>query len=222
MILLPVASLRFACGHLRRQIDPMCNSYRINPKREARGKSQRVSEAAEKLSSGLVRKSDPGVVVRADGKVDVMRWGFHRKFNPTINNARSDKLEVGMWADAFRERRCVIPMSLFYEWGAGSAGRKQAYEIHAPDDDYLWVAGIWEEHAELGPCYSLITTAASPLMATVHDRMPAVLRPEQMEAFMAGDSQWDFQPFDSPLVIRPCDSPLAKRKPSSDSQPELF
>jgi putative SOS response-associated peptidase YedK len=42
-----------------------------------------------------------------------MRWGFHRDFNPAINNARSDKLEGGMWKEAFHVRRCVIPMSLF-------------------------------------------------------------------------------------------------------------
>ena len=46
-------------------------------------------------------KSDPGAVARTDGRVEVIRWGFHRSFNPSINNARSDKLEAGMWQDAF-------------------------------------------------------------------------------------------------------------------------
>lgn len=77
------------------------------------------STAAAKLVSDLVRKSDPGVVVRANGTAEVMRWGFPREFNPAINNARSDKLEGGMWREAFRERRCVIPMSAFFEWGPG-------------------------------------------------------------------------------------------------------
>ena len=126
------------------------------------GIAKRVADAAERLKSELVRKSDPGVVMRADGRVEIMRWGFHRNFNPSINNARSDKLEAGMWAEAFHDRRCVIPMSLFYEWGpgvAGRGGRKQAHEFHDPDDDCLWVAGIWEESPELGPCYSMVTTA---------------------------------------------------------------
>ena len=59
---------------------------------------------------------------RSRGEVEIMRWGFHRPFNPLINNARSDKLEAGMWADTSRERRCVIPMTLFYEWGLARAG----------------------------------------------------------------------------------------------------
>ena len=112
---------------LRRQIDPMCNSYRITPKRGAdKGVRGKVSAAAGKLTKSLVRKSAPGIVVRAEERVEVVRWGFHRSFNPSINNARSDKLEGGMWQEAFRQRRCVIPMSLFYEWGPGIGGRKQA------------------------------------------------------------------------------------------------
>ena len=93
----------------------MCNTYRIQPKRGAQGLARRVGEATEKLASELVRKSDPGVVVRADGRVEIMRWGFHREFNPSINNARGDKLVGGMCKEAFHERSCVIPMTLLYE-----------------------------------------------------------------------------------------------------------
>ena len=201
----------------------MCNSYRIKPKRGAdKGVIGRVADAVAKLPSSLVRKSDPGIVVLAEERVAVMRWGFHRSFNPSINNARSDKLEAGMWKEAFCERRCVIPMSLFYEWGPGNGGRKQAHEFHDPDDDYLWVAGIWEENESFGSCYSMVTTAASPLMSPIHHRMPAVLRREEMEEFLAGNRRWDFQPFTGPLVVTPCASPLVKPKSASDSQPELF
>jgi len=200
----------------------MCNTYRITPKRGAKGLAQQVNEAAAKLVSALVRKSDPGVVMRADGRVELMRWGFHRSFNPSINNARSDKLEGGMWKEAFHARRCVIPMNLFYEWGPGiDRGKKQAHEFRNPADDFLWAAGVWEENEELGPCYSMATTTASPLMTPIHDRMPALLRPEEMAEFLAGSGHWNFQPFNGPLAATACESPLVKRK-KPDSQQELF
>jgi putative SOS response-associated peptidase YedK len=199
----------------------MCNTYVIRPKRGAQGLAQRVSEATEKLASALVRKSDPGVVVRAEGRVELMRWGFHREFNPAINNARADKLEGGMWREAFHERRCVIPMTLFYEWGPGRGGRKQAHEFRDPDGDFLWAAGIWEEHSEHCACFSMVTTASSPLMAPIHDRMPALLRPEEMAEFLAGSGRWDFHPFTGPLVVTPCESPLSKRQVGGEQQ-ELF
>lgn len=199
----------------------MCNTYVIRPKRGAQGLAQRISDATTKLANSLVRKSDPGVVVRADGRVEVIRWGFHRTFNPSINNARSNKLEGGMWKEAFHERRCVIPMSLFYEWGPGVGGRKQAHEFHDPDDDWLWAAGVWEPHSELGPCYSMVTTAASPLMSPIHDRMPALLRAEEMQEFLAGSEHWDFQPFGGSLVVTPCESPQVRRR-NEGQQQELF
>jgi putative SOS response-associated peptidase YedK len=199
----------------------MCNTYVIRPKRGAKGFAQQVNEAAAKLVSDLVRKSDPGVVMRSDGRVEIMRWGFHRSFNPSINNARSDKLAGGMWREAFHERRCVIPMTLFYEWGPGTGGRKQAHEFHDPDDDYLWVAGIWEESPDFGPCYTMVTTAASPLMSPIHDRMPALLLPEEMQEWLAGSGSWDFRSYEGPLVVEACASPLAKR-PGDGPQQELF
>ena len=69
-----------------------------------------------------------------------------------------------------------MPVSVYYEWGDGMGGRKQAYEISRPDDDdWLWIAGIWEENPELGNGYSMITTAAATSVGLIHDRMPAVL-----------------------------------------------
>jgi putative SOS response-associated peptidase YedK len=201
----------------------MCNSYRIQPRRIAEnGVRSRIAEVAAGLKSSLVRKSDAGVVMLPDGRVELMRWGFQRSFNPAINNARSDKLEGGMWKESFHERRCVIPMSLFYEWGPGNGGRKQAHEFREPEDDYLWAAGIWEEQPDYGCCYSMITTEASPLMSPIHDRMPALLRPEEMLEFLAGNGKWDFQPFTGPLVVGPCESPLVKKPGNASQQGELF
>jgi len=199
----------------------MCNSYRITPKRGTdKGVRAKVAAAAATLASSLVRPSDPGVVVLAGERVETMRWGFHRVFNPAINNARSDKLESGMWAGAFRERRCVIPVSLFYEWGPGAGGRKQAHEFGSTADDYLWIAGLWEPNGELGPCYTMVTTEASQLMAPIHSRMPAVLRPDELRGFLDG-GRWTFLPYEGTLVVKPCESPL-KHAAGGLAQRELF
>ena len=183
----------------------------------------KVVAAAGKLVNPLVRKSDPGVVVPADGRVEIMRWGFHRSFNHAINNARSDKLDSGMWADTLRhERRCVIPVSAFYEWGLVASGRRQAHEFSSPDDDWLWIAGLWEPGGDLGPCYTMVTTAASPVMAPIHDRMPAVLRADEVGAYLMNrQDQWNFQPFAGPLAVSPCANPLTKPK-DGGGQGELF
>lgn len=71
----------------------MCNSYRIKLKRGADTNiDDRIADAAVRLKSDLVRESDPGIVMRAEGRMEIMRWGFHRGFNPAINNARSTRV----------------------------------------------------------------------------------------------------------------------------------
>lgn len=200
----------------------MCNSYRIQPRRNELARLPgKVSAAAAKLPGTLIRKSDPGIVVLADERVETMRWGFHRPFNPSINNSRSDKLESAIWREAFHANRCVIPMTCFYEWGPGAGGRKQAHQFHHPSDEYLWVAGIWEENPDFGPCYSMITTAAGAVMAPIHHRMPAVLLADEIACYLDPSVPWAFHPFGGPLTESPCASPLAKPRPA-DPQQELF
>jgi hypothetical protein len=56
----PVAHVRSAAT-----IVPMCNTYRIQPKRgAAKDVASQVADVVEKLPSSLVRKSDPVVVIR--------------------------------------------------------------------------------------------------------------------------------------------------------------
>ena len=201
----------------------MCNTYLLKPKRGAAGWHARVSDNIAKLKSSLVRKSDPGVVVLADAqeiRPEIMRWGFWRAFNPSINNSRSDKLDSGMWRDAFLQRRCLIPVSAYYEWGAGTGGEKQAFEIGGEDEEWFWIAGIWEPHPEHGPCYSMITTAAAPSVGFIHDRMPAVLDWTGAEEYLAG-GYFQFSPFAGPLSVTPCESPLARRNPPGGSPEQI-
>ena len=56
----------------------------------------------------------------------------------------------------------------------------------------------------------------------IHNRMPALLRSEEMQEFLTGSGRWDFQPDAGPRSVAPCESPLVKRKGGDDSQQELF
>ncbi len=60
------------------KIEAMCNSYRITPKKRAKGLTKKVSDAAGRLPGSLVRKSDPGIVVLADERVEVVRRELDR------------------------------------------------------------------------------------------------------------------------------------------------
>lgn len=183
----------------------MCNLYDIGPAptRQAKGWERRTIEAMGDLPKIFgIRRTDRGLVARknpASGEIEpsVMRWGFQREFSDCINNARVDKLDSATWSAAWRERRCLIPVAAFYEWSGGGKGAKQTYALRAPrpgeDAEWLWIAGIWEDSSELGPCYAMLTTDARGAIATIHDRMPVVLTTDQIEPFLTrGDTATPF------------------------------
>ena len=204
----------------------MCNTFVQRPKKNAEGWQVRLRDAIAELKRPLIRKSDPAiVVVRSDDDLSprLMRWGFYRSFNSAISNARTDKLTGPIWSEAFRERRCLIPASSFYEWSPTPRGPKQAYEFRAPEDDWLWIAGLWENAPQFGECFTMLTTDAPPVMASIHDRMPAILDLAPALAFLSGEYS-NVVPYTGSLAVRACDSPLKTKAipPPDDPQGLLF
>ncbi|MDF1741015.1 MAG: SOS response-associated peptidase family protein [Verrucomicrobiales bacterium] len=167
----------------------MCNLYDIGPARHRNRLDweEVVLESLRKLEKPFgIRKTDPGLVIRsfdAAPAPEVMRWGFERDYNPAVNNARSEKLN-GVWSGPWEsKRRCLIPVSTFYEW-SGSAGNKQTHAFQPRDNRaFLWMAGLWEDR-ENGPAFTTLTRAATGIIAEIHDRMPVILREDQFEAFL--------------------------------------
>jgi putative SOS response-associated peptidase YedK len=80
--------------------------------------------------------------------------------------------------DAFRKRRCLIPVDGFFEWKAEGKG-KQPYLFQRPDHRPFAFAGLWERwQPEEGPLLltcCLATTTANGLVKQFHNRMPVIL-----------------------------------------------
>jgi putative SOS response-associated peptidase YedK len=102
-----------------------------------------------------------------------VRWGRANK----LANARGESLtERPAFRDAFREWRCLVPASGFYEWQT-RAGRKVPWYLRPLDAELFGLAGIaafWNGLRSV----SLITTQPNELMAPIHDRMPVIVPPE--------------------------------------------
>jgi putative SOS response-associated peptidase YedK len=200
----------------------MCNAYEIG---RGVGRNPLKNSLLPAASLGLpseprlIRRTDPAPVITADGELATMRWGFERPTLGTINNSRADKLQGPMWSQAFRERRCVIPASAFYEW-SGPKGRKRTHRFTRTDGEWFWIAGIWEESRDLGLCFSMVTTGANSMMAPIHDRMPAILEEGEISGYLAGEMD-RFSPPSENLKVEDSLNPLIKSKGTS-VQGELF
>lgn len=123
-------------------------------------------------------------VVTADGarRFRPMRWGFVPRWykaendGPLLINARAETLaEKPAFRDAARARRCLVPVSGFYEWYRDGKTRLPWYCSRA-DTTPLVLAGIWQNWGEdARPSFAIVTTEATGPMAAIHHRVPVVI-----------------------------------------------
>src|SRR5690242_14474704 len=101
-------------------------------------------------------------------------WGLKAAgSNRAQINVRAESLKhVAMYRDA---RRCLVVASGFYEWR-----NRQPMHIHRKDDQPFAFAGLWLPNStgSAPATAAIVTVRPNELMATIHTRMPAILRPE--------------------------------------------
>jgi putative SOS response-associated peptidase YedK len=110
-------------------------------------------------------------------------------------NARGEKLaESRFWKPMLEHGRCAIPADGFFEWRAAEAkgGRKQPYWFTRENTEGFALAGLWraakptDGEAETRACV-IVTVEPNDLVSGVHDRMPAMLKPESVDQWLGGD-----------------------------------
>lgn len=116
----------------------------------------------------------------------LMSWGFrpswqrYSAFDPPMPfNARCETVATSkMFAQAFRHRRCLVPVDAWYEW-ARAAGQKVPHALARADGAPVAIGAVWEawgrEVWERTNTFAIVTTPASDDVRAVHDRMPLVL-----------------------------------------------
>lgn len=138
-----------------------------------------------------VAKTESVPVVReaADGsrRLTLMRWGLVPNWAKGIGsgliNARSETAnEKPSFRRAFRQLRCIVVFSGFYEW-VRVEGKKVPCYVRMADGAPMPFAGLWEawrspEGQALETC-AILTTTANSIVAPIHDRMPVILRQEE-------------------------------------------
>jgi putative SOS response-associated peptidase YedK len=105
---------------------------------------------------------------------------------PPPINARGETLTSSpMFRDALATGRCLIPATGFYEWRAAGPKDRQPMHIQLKDGQAFAFAGLWLAGKRDGvPSAAIVTTAPNELMATIHTRMPVILRPEDEAAWL--------------------------------------
>ena len=136
-------------------------------------------------------------------RFQLMHWGMIPPWTKTGEdaadlrtrtiNARSETIyeKPSFRSAAKAGKRCLIPVSGFYEWHT-LKGKKFPFYITMTDQKITSVAGLWDEWAdpetgELVRTYTLLTGEANPLLAAIHntkERMPCLLTREAEQLWL--------------------------------------
>jgi len=147
-------------------------------------------------------------------KIQLYRWGLipfwakDEKIGYKMINARVETLlEKSAFKNAVKSRRCLVPMDGFYEWKK-EGKTKTPYRITLPDTPIFTAAGLWENwKSNTGEevfSFTVITQPPNEMMKNIHDRMPAILHPDQEKLWLDND----LSPEDAVSLIQPYPSDL--------------
>lgn len=136
------------------------------------------------------------VVQREDRRaIKAYRWGLipHWAEDPKVGNrlfnARAETLATSpIFREAFRKRRCLIPVDSFYEWRREGKVR-QPFRIMRTDGRPLALAGLWAgwrdpDTEEVRRTFTIVTTTPNDLVRPIHDRMPVVVPPDAWDRWL--------------------------------------
>jgi putative SOS response-associated peptidase YedK len=147
-------------------------------------------------------------IIIADGETGlegvVARWDFVPWFHKgpleakkwSGINARVETCQTsGAFRDSVKKRRCLVPNHGFFEWKREGKA-KIPYWIKPTDTDVAFFAGIWDrwEGVHKGEpvsiiSFAILTCEPNSLVAPLHDRMPAILRPEDYQRWVFDDCE---------------------------------
>jgi putative SOS response-associated peptidase YedK len=117
-------------------------------------------------------------------------WSREPATKYAMFNAKAETLqESRAFQEPFARRRCVVPVSGFYEW-AKRDGRRLPYYIRSLEDEGLLLAGVWDrwrgrpDDDRTIESFAIITVPVSPQLAFVHDRQPAMLARSNVDEWL--------------------------------------
>ena len=139
-------------------------------------------------------------------------------------NAKAETIvSLPSFRDAYKRRRCLLPIDNFFEWRAIKGEKaKQPFAIGMKSGEPFALAAIWEnwkrpDSDEWVRTFAIVTCPANELMAEIHDRMPVIVPPEAFERWLGTepDPRDLLVPFPSePMKVWPIS--IRVNKPAND------
>ncbi|MFM2286334.1 MAG: Protein of unknown function YoqW [Bacteroidota bacterium] len=123
-------------------------------------------------------------------------WAKDDSIRKNTLNARSETLLEKPSFRSVIHQRCLVLSDGFFEWQwlDDKGKQKKKFLLSLSNEEAFAFAGLWSEWVdtstgEIIPTFTILTTAANPLMAAIHNtkqRMPVILAPEHEQSWLNG------------------------------------
>lgn len=128
---------------------------------------------------GVLRTSEGAIQTNAFRWGLVPFWADDLSIGNRMINARLETLpEKPAFRGPLASRRCAIIADGYYEWQA-QGKTKQPFWIHRDQEQLFAFAGLWERNRKASEqevlSATIVTANASDALASIHNRMPAIL-----------------------------------------------
>jgi putative SOS response-associated peptidase YedK len=205
----------------------MCGRYRLTRHREIVEQHFGVDIEGDMAPRYNIAPTQDVATIRqsratAERRFAWMKWGLipywakDASVGYKMINARAETAaQKPAFGEALKKRRCLVPADGFYEWQ--KTGKvKQPFCITMADEGVFAFAGLWDRwknaEGKIVETCSILTTMPNRLVEDIHDRMPAILRPEDYELWLDPGEQRVEAVSE---LLKPFDSTRMKRYPVS-------
>lgn len=159
--------------------------------------------AAQCFNKDFFPKSDVPII-GPESKISLLKWGFPMKGSKSVVfNARAESLAEKSIFKSSLAKRCLVPATSFYEWDK----EKKKYRISDETRKLIYMAGIWKSYQTPKGIkeyyFTIITTAPNEQIGKIHNRMPAIIRQENIPLWF-GDTENALKllkPYEEQLMI---------------------
>ena len=126
-----------------------------------------------------------------DNNLVIANWGYFPDWlknqsnsRPLFNTRHESLLDKKTFTSAFRNSRCLIPISGWYEWKEED-GIKQPYYFFDISESLLFAAGLYWNRSSGDIETSIITREAVSLLQPIHNRSPLLLTSDSRDLWIS-------------------------------------
>ena len=170
----------------------MCGRYYINVAKDELSFVNNFKEFEYKENFNVAPQTAAPCIV--DNNLVSANWGYFPDWlkkqsnsRPLFNTRHESLLEKKTFTSAFKNSRCLIPITGWYEWKE-EEGIKQPYYFSSNSSAIIFAAGLYWNRSSGDIESSIITREAVEHLHVIHNRSPLLLNEKNRDLWLSDTS----------------------------------